>query len=132
MSTFSPALKTILLGLAAVIGGCVFLAMGYSMWMMKDYMSHMEEYMSSMRDYMSSMDDSIVAMSGNIESMVAMSGDMREMRIAMVNMGGTPAQVAAIRPMLAGSGSGAGNANDHMKASSQEMHAVYDILNAFR
>lgn len=115
MSTFLQLLKTLFLGLAVVVAAGVFLAMGYAMWMMKDYMSNMSGFMSSMQD-----------------SMVAMSEDMQEMRIAMVNMGGTPAQVQAsgLSPRSAG-GSALAKAGGAFYASVPEMTAANETCKAF-
>ncbi|MCG6940385.1 MAG: hypothetical protein LJE69_03940 [Thiohalocapsa sp.] len=119
MSTSSQALKQSLLGLAILIGGGVFVAMGYAMWMMMGYMA-------GMRDYMASMNESMTAMT-------AMSGDMKQMRIAMVNMGGTPEQIVAgeADPAVEHRGGGPDSGAGKLKATPHEMAAVDATCEAF-
>lgn len=79
-----------LIAIAILVGGAVFAAMGWSMWVMKGMMASMARNMDQMSAYMKTM--------GAPEGyMSTMSTDMAEMRSYMRNMAGSPAQLAEYR-----------------------------------
>ena len=64
--------------------------------------------------------------------MVTMSGDMTQMRVAMVNMGGTPAQIAAgYARGPAADQSGAAESGRTIKSTPEEMRRVHETCQAF-
>lgn len=110
------SMKSLLGGLGVVLGGAVFAAMGWSMWVMKGTMETMGSAMSDMRANMGDMASYMKNMGANGGYMQTMTRDIADMRVYMLLMAGDAEQIREYRE---GQGTTA-----LLKASPEEMAAV--------